>query len=199
MIFSRAPLAVVFALFVGCGSAPPAGLYSPAASSTSDGPPPGSSATPSAGAPDSTPAAVWASFTSTDCGVTLPMPGTPKVSNEAVDAPSGKLVIHSATSDLGDRAAIVSCSDIPAYKSSDDILDRTRDGTVSSMHGTLVASRSVTVGGFPGRDMILAVQDKKLAVRLVLAKQRLFTLVSLGFSADETSHFIDGFTIAAKP
>jgi len=199
MILSRASIAIVFALLVGCGSAPPAGLYSPAASTTSDAPPPGASASPSAAAPDSSPPAVWASFTSTDCGVTIPMPGTPKVSNEAVAAPSGKLTIHSATSDLGDRAAIVSCSDIPAYKSSDDVLDRTRDGTVSSMHGTLVASRNVTVGGFPGRDMILAVQDKKLAVRLVLAKQRLFTLVSLGFSADETSHFIDGFTFSTKP
>jgi len=126
------------------------------------------------------------------------MPGTPKTSSDSVDTPSGKQTIHSATSDLGDRAAIVSCSDIPAYASSDATLDGARDGAVAHTHGTLVASRNTTVSGFPARDAIIAVQDKKLAVRLVLAKQRLFTLVVLGFSGDETQHCIDGFTIAAK-
>jgi hypothetical protein len=198
MLLARASIAAAAcALLAGCGSAPPPGLYSPAASSAPDAPPPSPSIAPAASAPPAPPV-VWASFTSTECGVTLPMPGAPKASNDEVDTPAGKRTIHSATSDLGDKAAIVSCSDVPAYTSSDDVLDRARDGAVASMRGTLEASRNVTVGGFPGRDAILSVQDKKLSVRLVLAKQRLFTLVALGFSADETQRFIDGFTIDAK-
>jgi hypothetical protein len=193
---SLAPLALVIGLAAGCGSAPPPGLYPPAASATSDTPPPVASEAPPA--PGGAAPLAWAPYTSAECGYTLPMPGTPKTSSDSVDTPSGKQTIYSATSDLGDRAAIVSCSDIPPYPSSDATLDGARDGAVAHTHGTLVASRNVTVDGFPGRDAVIQVQDKKLNVRLVLAKQRLYTLVVLGFAADETQHCIDGFSVAAK-
>jgi len=193
-------LPALLTLMVGCGSAPPAGLYpSPTPSTAATPPPPVASTTPA-----TTPAAaeapvVWAPFTSVECGFTLPMPGTPKTSIESLDTPSGKQIIHSATSDLGDRAAIASCSDLPLASTTEAALDNARDSAVSTLHGTLIASRDVTVGGFPGRDAVVALDDKRIALRLVLAKQRLFTLVALGFSAEATQHFIEGLTLAATP
>ncbi len=130
-------------------------------------------------------------FRSDEGRFTVLMPGKPKVKNETVNMPFGK--VNTITYMAGSRkiGCAVAYADYPALliKSADPqkLLDGARDGAIKDGNGRLISETSINFHGLPARDVLIEVPGKTFtATRYILVSPRFYTL--LFFAPENKGH-----------
>jgi hypothetical protein len=129
------------------------------------------------------------SFSSTEGGFSILLPGTPKYDATTVDSAVGPLVIHSYMVEDAGMAYGVIYTDYPDFvrdADPEDILDGGRDGAVAKIKGTLVSEDRITLGGYPGRDITITSGQMGVRTKICLADTRMYSAIVTG-SADKIS------------
>jgi hypothetical protein len=126
--------------------------------------------------------ASWRDYRAKDAGFAVLMPGDPAISPENLN--NGK-VLMTYEVDLGATYFSVSYNEIDAgwqrQTSSDDMLDRTRDGAVGAVKGTLRVDRKFNVGNVRARELVYDTPDNlTLKQRHYLYGDRLFQVTYVG-------------------
>ena len=130
-----------------------------------------------------------------------------KESTQSVDTKAGKIDLHLFVADKGNKSYMVMYSDYPAeaVKASDPekMLDGSRDGAVSNIHGQLISEAHIAFDGFPGRDLTISAKNEKgqamtLRIHYFLVENRLYQVLAIYTSDQENKAEIDGFLTSFK-
>jgi hypothetical protein len=156
-----------------------------------------------------TPPAHWTATASSEGGFSVSMPGKATVGSKAITTPFGPVQMHFWSVERGrDAAFLVAYSDYPEQfafeKGADALLDISRDGTVSNLHGQLLKETRVTLNGYPGREIRVTVLDGKgvFRHRMFLAGHRLYQLgvatKPTEVESPEIDRFFNSFKLASN-
>lgn len=137
------------------------------------------------GSPPPPPAAeynpkVWKEFSSPEGGFSVSLPGTPRAQTQEVDSPPGTVSFRSYVLQTGTGVYDVSYSDLPIY-SEDPAhirkgLDANRKALLKREGLKLLSEKEITFDGRPAREWLLLRGDEVVRRRLILVKERLYTL-----------------------
>jgi len=155
----------------------------------------------------------WETFSSPKGGFAVSMPSPPVEKKQVVNTPIPQLDVYSFTVELkGNPAAhrgavfyAVYYSDYPdthvQQTEPEKILDAARDGGVASSRGHLISELIISLDGYPGRDIRIALPTIRAVMRfrIYLVRQRLYQLAVVT-SKDEASsqdigQFLDSFRL----
>lgn len=133
------------------------------------------------------------------------MPAKPLQSIERVQTQHATVEVHFFASEYNNVGYVVTYSDYPQdYVEDVDIkslLERLRDGFVSSVKGRLLSDRYIRYEGYPGIESMIESQDGNaiLLSRRYIVDSRLYQLMVIGSkentSPDSFSSFFDSFTL----
>ena len=173
------------------------------------GPAPGTAAAeqPPAPAAGPTPRATsqWHELRPSQAGFVVELPGEAKV-DVVPPEPDGRSETRYSL-DLGDTAYIVAVDDYAPGKLANadptSLLDAAQGAVLKGLNGTLRQRRSVTLGGFPGRELLFDTPDHNTAkVRVYVMRNRLYQTWYLGPSGQETrpevDRFLDSFRLTGE-
>jgi hypothetical protein len=135
----------------------------------------------------------WREYTSKDGRYSIQMPGAPRETQKEATLPppfSGQLTVQMATVDLGNKAGYaVMYNDYPAAImaqpiGTDQRLEGAVKGGVNAVKGTIVQQKSISLNGYPGREVQISSGDKKqVRTRIYLVKSRLYQVHVIGRDA----------------
>jgi hypothetical protein len=164
----------------------------------------GSLAVSAADAPAPPKQASWRDYRAKDAGFAILMPGDPTISPETLD--NGKVLL-SYEVDLGPTYYSVSYNEIAAgwrqQTTEDGMLDKTRDGAVNAVKGTIRVERKFNFGEVRARELVYDTPDKfTLMQRHYLYGDRLFQVTYVGplnsESKAEVKRFFDSFRFISQ-
>ncbi|NTW99209.1 MAG: hypothetical protein HGB35_04635 [Geobacteraceae bacterium] len=127
--------------------------------------------------------AEWKPFTSAQGGFSVLMPDIPVEKTEQANTVAGMIALHMFSLEQKESAYVVTYSDFPVAVNqtvdSKAVLDSSRDGAVASFQGKLLTETSISIDGFPGRDLKIESPDGLHTVRLriFLVKNRLYQVM----------------------
>jgi hypothetical protein len=144
----------------------------------------------------------WYNFTSVEGAFSVLMPRTPDESS-ATDHSSGHTELMYGAK-VGPVAYVVRYADYPPdvikNAGTDNWLDSERDYLVISVPGKLMSERTISIEGYPGRELRVQADDGKFRIaRLYLVKDRLYKVYAV--MPDQNSitpkieQFLDSFTL----
>lgn len=147
----------------------------------------------------------WVVFTSPDNDFAVSVPGEMKFVPEKGNPPGGipRTRFRLDTDDSYGVVFTVSRLDFPTKSISlkpDLALDSVRDTSVATTHGTLSKETSITLGGRPGREiLILGPEDTRLTQRMYIAGDKLYVVFAVAPKAGSlesvVSRFLNSFEI----
>jgi hypothetical protein len=138
-----------------------------------------------------TQAPAWQTVKADDNSYTVSMPAQPTPTNQSVDVPQGKIIIHMQTLDSGNINYTAGYSQYPANflasmgAGPDEIFDKARDATVKQKNAKLSEDKKGTTSGFPSRTITMQFAlpnnagEAKLQQILILAKERMYIIQTL--------------------
>jgi hypothetical protein len=105
-----------------------------------------------------------------------------------MDTPIGKVKVTMTAKEQGGIHYVIAYTDYPADKvktmDANKSLDGARDGSLKNTRGKLIQEKKITIGKakYPGRELLISIQDGKLYVRqrLYLVKLRQYQAVLAG-------------------
>ncbi|MFB2923273.1 MULTISPECIES: hypothetical protein [Aerosakkonema] len=140
----------------------------------------------------------WGEFSSVAGRFTVLIPGTPTQESETNE---DGFVEHSFTLTKERSAFLIHYSDIPEAEELSDteiqqLLDSTPTDFVKEAKAQLLASRSITLDGNPGKEFEFTLRDGTPgAARVYLVKQRLYVIVGMASDAENTQKFVNSFRL----
>jgi hypothetical protein len=119
----------------------------------------------------------WEEFQSKEGGFSVLMPGTPVERERSADSRIGPIRARMFVVDRGASGFIAGYDDYPEAaleRDSKRLLDAKRDAIVAGMKGRLLDQRSLTQGGYPGREIAVEIPDGSVyKARMFLVERRL--------------------------
>ncbi|MEA2592952.1 MAG: hypothetical protein QOD62_2783 [Actinomycetota bacterium] len=141
----------------------------------------------------------WSKYSSDEGKIAVDMLGQPEVEKENITTPVGKVPMTSISSTSHDNAYTVIYFDYPdaiAGRDPDTVLNNIRDAAVS--RGKLSSERTVTLDGYPGRDIEYEWPDDGASggptyyrERLYLVGKRLYRSIYVSRKADTSTPQVD--------
>jgi hypothetical protein len=127
----------------------------------------------------------WTPYAPAGARMTVSLPGPTEEQRETLSSPAGPVAVLIARASWRRATYTVAYADYPeaivAAQSTDQLLDRGRDGEVASTKGTLLRETPITVEGVPGRDLVIAMKKEKMLakVRALLVGRQLVQMTAL--------------------
>lgn len=123
----------------------------------------------------------WRAQTPSGEPFSVALPRAPRPMQQPIETPNGEVLLTGYMVEYTDAAFAIFYSPMSAPDSSDETLDRARDGAVSNLGGKLLAEQRLTVAGLPARDLRIATADGSTTVvsRLILAGDRMYQLTTV--------------------
>jgi hypothetical protein len=142
-------------------------------------------------------------------GITVEMPGKPTKQAQDVPTGTGKATGQMFTLDKGAEAYVLAFHEFPAAVSSLNIdpkvlLKGASDGAVRNIDGKVTSQRDVTVGGYPGTELIgegsKDGKDIEFTIRMYWAKPRLIQTLYLSEKGkgnkENATKFLDSLKVS---
>ncbi len=169
------------------------------------------------------PPVAWKEFVSAEGGFAALFPGTPADASEkapagAAEAGGAGLRALKATDPVTNLVVMVGYADLPAgtvtSENTKAILDGGRDSSVAAVRGTLRSEKDVTLGTYPGRELVVeapvtdpTVRGALVRARAHLVKDRLYYIQVIRERPDDPNapepelvqKALDSFRIVAAP
>jgi hypothetical protein len=147
----------------------------------------------------------WKEFAPKGAGFTVSFPGMPSETKKSVKTPSGFLdvTVFVYEPKQGEQY-VVSFSEYPEATlkagTDDKRLENARDGALQSVKGQLRSQKKITLGMYPGLDLLIETKDKAaIRTRVYAVKNRLYQTMVLGppkmVAAKETDQFLSSFKL----
>ncbi len=155
-------------------------------------------------APGAGAALEWKEFRSADGNFVVLLPGAPEAKQSTPEGRTNRRF----TVDLGGSVFIVDYSDYKpdqfAGVNPTIVLDRGQQGLLEGVNGKVRKTRSKTVAGYPGREVVFDTPDKNAGkIRMFLVNARLYQILFLGPEGEETKPeirtFLDSFHLIKDP
>ena len=122
----------------------------------------------------------WKEFSSAEGGFSILMPGTPQAKTQEVASPPGKVSFRTFELRTNTGVYDVSYSDLPIYSEDpahiSEGLDANRDALLKSTGLKLLSEKAITFDGVPGREWLLVGNEGVVRRRIIIVKDRLYTL-----------------------
>lgn len=153
----------------------------------------------------------WQTLNSTAGGYSIDMPGRPILRTQMTPTPAGPITNYIQSLDKGKFVYMCSHADYPAAlvnaQTIDTILDMQAEGATQNLSGTINSKTTISVGGFPGRDVRfsgnMAGRPYQGRSRLVLAGNRMIMALKIGEpgagSESEDGRFFNSMSISYQP
>jgi len=142
-------------------------------------------------------------------GITVEMPGKPTKQAQDVPTGTGKATGQMFTLDKGAEAYVLAFHEFPAAVSSLNIdpkvlLKGASDGAVRNIDGKVTSQRDVTVGGYPGTELVgegsKDGKDIEFTIRMYWAKPRLIQTLYLSEKGkgnkENATKFLDSLKVS---
>ena len=150
----------------------------------------------------------WKEFSSPEGRFSVLLPGTPTKTTQKVNSDLGVITLYLFTFNQENISYNVTCSDYPEsifkIKSIDKFLDDYRDGAVAGVRGKLVSETKISLGTYPGREVIIEVNDGRIlaCIRFYMVKTRLYQ-VSVATQKENpqltnVTRFLESFKLLEK-
>src|SRR3989344_7369334 len=127
-------------------------------------------------------------FKSEDGGFSVLMPGTPKLETQTANTAAGPLDIKMyglEKNGIGYSVGyIVYPEEAVAEQTPEQTLDGARDGAVANVFGTLTLEKIISVGGYPAREITIAVEDGGVRARIILVNNTMY-IVTVAATKDK--------------
>jgi hypothetical protein len=147
----------------------------------------------------------WKEFHSVDGKFSVEMPGDPEESVVTVNIGSGDRHSNTFTySDEGLNQFMVAYSDRtskePRKSSNEELFDKVRKGILIATEGKLLSESSVTLSGFPGREIVLERGDgTRQTERFYLVNDRVYQVSAdirkRGLGTADVERFLNSFRL----
>ncbi len=139
-------------------------------------------------------------------GMTVEMPGKPQKQTQTVQSPAGPVTVNILSVERSSEAFMVAYNEFPAQIANaltdpKLLLDSGRDGALRNVNGKLTSERNVTIGSYPGREIVGEVPDKKASftARIYWAKPRLYQAIYISPQGksitDDGKKFLDSLKL----
>jgi hypothetical protein len=135
-------------------------------------------------------------------------PATLVEQNQSIDTSSGKIDAHTYSVDINNITYVVAYTDfrddVISHSTPEKMLNAARDSMITSIDGTLTLESAITLGEYPGRELMIAVQmadgnKGTLKAHVYLVKSRLFQVMVMSYQTDESNasiaKFFDSFKL----
>ena len=158
-------------------------------------------------------ASEWKPFSSKERQFAVSFPTKPQAADKDVDSAVGKMKMHLFVSADGDSVYMVMCGDPPAGVNSDALKNFNTDsafdgaaaGIVSSTHTQLIKSTKISLGKWPGRELLIGPTDEaplEYTWRIYYVGARQYQVVAGGPKGKKPADadmqkFFDSFKITA--
>ena len=128
-------------------------------------------------------------------------------SSQELETEAGKLDLHLFAGQLDDVGYFVSYTDyapeIVQKGDPEKMLDGSRDGAVSNVHGKLVSETRITLAGHPGRELLIDAKPGDappgtIKERIFMVKNRLYQVVVVAPKRRDIATEADGFLQSFK-
>jgi hypothetical protein len=142
------------------------------------------------------PSAQWHTHTAPDGSFAVQMPGQAKVATHTVTVAETATEIHTLSLALVSQAYNVSYLDLPTAPdaSAEEILNLMRDGAVADVGGQLLSERAITLGQYPGKEVLIQVPNSPmLKGRFFIVGAREYALVAAPAGDPDTEKFLESF------
>lgn len=154
--------------------------------------------------PASTPSGSWQTVSGD--GFTISMPGNPDHNESTAPSAAGPLPIHLYTVSEGYEGFIAGYTEFPEYlienSNAEQMLDSMQEGAISNIQGEVTSQRSITLDGYPGKEVVGSSPTKNIAftLRIYLVKPKLYMVLYTQYGKDKTiseagTKFIDSFQL----
>jgi hypothetical protein len=148
----------------------------------------------------------WKPFSPKDGAFSVQMPGTPNEHKKAVKSGTGatEVILFEVTLRPGENTYAVGYSEYPKEMikagTEDKRLDNARDAAKTTSKGKLKREKSLLLDTYPGRELLLEIDDKKaVKLRLYAVNNRLYEIVAVGspefVASAETLKFLESFKL----
>jgi FimV-like protein len=149
----------------------------------------------------------WREFAPEEGRFSILVPRTPRKTTETTETQIGTIDTHIFVVTHGDFTYIMVYNDFPQrlINSSDSraMLNGARDGAVESLGGRLLSENSISINGFPGRELKVKVSEGPYTsvaqVRIYLVRNRLYQIYAIApearASSPDVKKFLDSFKL----
>ena len=150
-------------------------------------------------------------FRSTEGRFSVVAPISFKEETQTLDTTVGKIEMHMFIAEGKDIAYAVAYSDYPEemirQSNPDQVLNGARDGMVSNVNGKLVLETKITLGKYPGREVVVDLKldndiDGTVKSRMYLVENRMYqtqVITTKGAVSMQTiSDFLDSFQLIGE-
>ena len=149
----------------------------------------------------------WREFAPEEGRFSILVPRTPRKTTETTETQIGTIDTHLFIVTHGDFTYLMVYNDFPRrlISSSDSrvMLDGARDGAVESLSGRLLSEHSISINGYPGRELRIKVSDGPYTsiaqVRIYLVGNRLYQIYAIApetrASSPDMTKFLDSFKL----
>ena len=139
-------------------------------------------------------------------GFAIQLPNIPRETVQEAQTDAGKLVFHSVETEAEDHEYAISVIEYPASlvqeKGSKAILEDASEGGVSSIFGTLLDRKDISIGEYSGINQTVETVDKIFMANVFLIENRLYMIVVAGpkntFSDDKAQGFLNAFELLPR-
>ena len=124
-------------------------------------------------------------------GFSVSMPGTPAHDTQSVPSAVGPIPIHLYTLTEGFEGYIMGWSEYPdavfSAAQPEDLLNGAQSGAINNVQGQVTSQRSITLNGYPGREIIGTSPSKNIGftARLYLVKPRMYMMIYTQYDKDK--------------
>ena len=124
-------------------------------------------------------------------GFTVSMPGSPSHDTQSVPSAVGPIPIHLYTLSEGFEGYIVGYSEYPdaVFSSAqpEDLMNGAQNGAINNVQGQVTSQRSITINGYPGREIVGTSPSKNIGfvARLYLVKPRMYMMLYTQYDKDK--------------
>jgi hypothetical protein len=154
--------------------------------------------------PSSTPSGSWQTVNGD--GFTISMPGNPDHNESTAPSAAGPLPIHLYTVSEGYEGFIAGYTEFPEYlvnnSDAEKMLDSMQEGAISNIQGEVTSQRSMTLDGYPGKEVIGNSPSKNIGftLRIYLVKPKLYMVLYTQYGKDKPisesgTKFIESFQL----
>jgi hypothetical protein len=135
------------------------------------------------------------------------MPGTPSYEKTNTSTAVGAIDMHMFSLNIKqDAAYMIMYSDYPEIvtrANPESLLDGGRNGALANTKGKLIGEQSMSLDGFPGREIVIEVPGKGIMkLRAFLVRQRLFQVLAVGtkekIEHEDTAKYLTSFRLLAR-
>jgi len=145
----------------------------------------------------------WKPLTEKEGGFSILFPGTPTENKQETKTPAGTVAVTFFVLEKEGITYVASYSVFPKEsvkaRSEEKRLDNARDGAVASAKGKLENQRSIKIGKYPGRELMIQGEKNFVRSRIFAVENRLYQTMVVGskqqVSGSQADHFLDSFRL----